>query len=777
MKGAPKAEQPPPTPTPLPSSSSQPPPSAEKYLTAPPSPAVGSPSALPPTDDTLEESSAAKLQAVQRGRSARREAEEAEEAIASVLERGREAYNSRARLNIEGGRRIVILFGPPGAGKGSQAPLIVEELGIPHLSTGDMLRAAVAAGSEVGAEASAVMEAGALVDDDLIVSVIRERIGAADCKNGFLLDGFPRRGGAGEADRRAPRRGAGRTLVVALEVPDAVLAERICGRWVPRRAAARTTRPSRRPRRCRRARRRPRRTARDDATSEPLAAARRHGGGANRPSLRVPCEDRAAPRRTMVLRCGRSTAASPLPQSATACAPPSAPRRRRRRPRAEVPVTLVQSWFSGFSLGGQSLEEIPVDGAAPAPAPPGLLARGLSVFGAALSPPRHRHARRRGTARNGRQGGVLGVGGGGDHRLLRSHERTPLMPSDGDPVHLRKEKYILVADASTSSGNPLSAEVAAGASWALPAQTYVQLHHLGKGEADGVRFGYEADAAIFKHPAIDVGGLTNLRQKLGERPAFEEASTKWGPNASADIDDVARVLCSSGMRWRRRSSSRQGARAQFGAILRNSLSLPFTPPKASDLVLWLQSVASTMGDVTLLLPLAARAPRRRHLKRRQGGDRREYLRTYDNAGGAYAKASDGAGLYCGVTGGTPNLLEANIEGEYVSDSVHQLPLPDAADDAAAEMARAAVPPTPLGPSAAREKSAEVIALFKSNAKGEKPARPMWEAKIAGGENGAPWKMKVVAPNLDAAAPATAPAAAPPRARACFPGPAAGCPAS
>ena len=103
MKGAPKAaaEQPPPTPTPLPSSSTQPPPSAEKYLTAPPSPAVGSPSALPPTDDTLEESSAAKLQAVQRGRSARREAEEAEEAVASVLERGREAYRSRAQLNVE----------------------------------------------------------------------------------------------------------------------------------------------------------------------------------------------------------------------------------------------------------------------------------------------------------------------------------------------------------------------------------------------------------------------------------------------------------------------------------------------------------------------------------------------------------------------------------------------------------------------------------------------------------------------------------------------------
>ena len=94
-----------------------------------------------------------------------------------------------------------------------------------------------------------------------------------------------------------------------------------------------------------------------------------------------------------------------------------------------------------------------------------------------------------------------------------------------------------------------------------------------------------------------------------------------------------------------------------------------------------------------------------------------YLRTYDNAGGAYAKASDGEGLYCGVTDGfiTPSLREANIESEYVSDSVHQLPLPDAAGDDAAETARAAVPPTPLGQSAAREKSAEVIALFKSNA--------------------------------------------------------------
>ena len=89
-------------------------------------------------------------------------------------------------------KTVVILFGPPGAGKGSQAPKIVEALKIPQLSTGDMLRAAVAAGSEVGKQAKDVMASGALVSDELVISVIKDRIKDADCKGGFILDGFPR---------------------------------------------------------------------------------------------------------------------------------------------------------------------------------------------------------------------------------------------------------------------------------------------------------------------------------------------------------------------------------------------------------------------------------------------------------------------------------------------------------------------------------------------------------------------------------------------------------
>eukprot|EP00928_Gymnodinium_smaydae_P037091 TRINITY_DN2580_c0_g2_i1.p1 TRINITY_DN2580_c0_g2~~TRINITY_DN2580_c0_g2_i1.p1 ORF type:complete len:555 (+),score=107.34 TRINITY_DN2580_c0_g2_i1:58-1722(+) len=130
-------------------------------------------------------------------------------------------------------RNIVILFGPPGAGKGSQAPKIVETLGIPQLSTGDMLRAAVAAGTEVGLQADSVMKSGGLVSDSLVVSIIKDRIKEDDCKGGFILDGFPRTvEQAKMLDEMLTVSNEKVRFVVALEVPDKVLTERICGRWI-----------------------------------------------------------------------------------------------------------------------------------------------------------------------------------------------------------------------------------------------------------------------------------------------------------------------------------------------------------------------------------------------------------------------------------------------------------------------------------------------------------------------------------------------------------------
>lgn len=86
----------------------------------------------------------------------------------------------------------IVLLGPPGAGKGTQAALLRERLGVPHVSTGDMLRAAVAAGTPVGRKAQAVMEAGKLVGDDIVIGIARDRLAEDDCRQGFLLDGFPR---------------------------------------------------------------------------------------------------------------------------------------------------------------------------------------------------------------------------------------------------------------------------------------------------------------------------------------------------------------------------------------------------------------------------------------------------------------------------------------------------------------------------------------------------------------------------------------------------------
>jgi len=130
-------------------------------------------------------------------------------------------------------RNIIILFGPPGAGKGTHAPKIEDMLGIPQLSTGDMLRAAVAAKTEVGKQAEAVMKAGGLVSDEIVVGIIRDRIKEPDCRFGFILDGFPRTLVQAQAlDAMLAEEGACVTKVVEFAVPDKVLEERITGRWI-----------------------------------------------------------------------------------------------------------------------------------------------------------------------------------------------------------------------------------------------------------------------------------------------------------------------------------------------------------------------------------------------------------------------------------------------------------------------------------------------------------------------------------------------------------------
>mmetsp|Transcript_3472 Transcript_3472/g.8590 ORF Transcript_3472/g.8590 Transcript_3472/m.8590 type:complete len:266 (+) Transcript_3472:91-888(+) len=130
-------------------------------------------------------------------------------------------------------RQIMILFGKPGAGKGTCGPKLEEVLQIPQLSTGDMLRAAVAAGTDVGKQAQAVMERGDLVTDEIVFKIIEERIQAHDCNNGFILDGMPRTvGQATMLDQLLCKSGERVTRVLCLDVPDQVLEERITGRWI-----------------------------------------------------------------------------------------------------------------------------------------------------------------------------------------------------------------------------------------------------------------------------------------------------------------------------------------------------------------------------------------------------------------------------------------------------------------------------------------------------------------------------------------------------------------
>jgi adenylate kinase len=128
-------------------------------------------------------------------------------------------------------QRNVILLGPPGAGKGTQAERIAVGYGLPHISTGEMLRAAVAAGTDMGLAAQKVMEAGALVPDEVVIGVVRDRLAQADAQDGFLLDGFPRtieqaeRLDAMLSDDARPV-----THVILIDVPEDELVERLAGR-------------------------------------------------------------------------------------------------------------------------------------------------------------------------------------------------------------------------------------------------------------------------------------------------------------------------------------------------------------------------------------------------------------------------------------------------------------------------------------------------------------------------------------------------------------------
>src|SRR6266850_1644853 len=151
----------------------------------------------------------------------------------------------------------LILLGPPGAGKGTQANFIREKYGIPQISTGDMLRAAVKAGTPLGMAAKKVMDAGQLVSDDIIIDLVGDRLKALDCKPGYLFDGFPRTIPQAEAMKKA---GVPIDYVLEIDVPDAEVIHRMSGRRVHP-ASGRSYHVKFNP---------PKREGRDDVTGEPL---------------------------------------------------------------------------------------------------------------------------------------------------------------------------------------------------------------------------------------------------------------------------------------------------------------------------------------------------------------------------------------------------------------------------------------------------------------------------------------------------------------------------
>lgn len=121
----------------------------------------------------------------------------------------------------------ILLLGAPGAGKGTQAHFLTKHFSIPQISTGDMLRAAVKSGSELGLEAKSLMDAGKLVTDELVIALVKERVKEEDCKNGFLLDGFPRTVPQADALKEA---GIDLDVILEFDVPDSIIVDRIVGR-------------------------------------------------------------------------------------------------------------------------------------------------------------------------------------------------------------------------------------------------------------------------------------------------------------------------------------------------------------------------------------------------------------------------------------------------------------------------------------------------------------------------------------------------------------------
>ena len=155
----------------------------------------------------------------------------------------------------------IILLGPPGAGKGTQANNLTRDYGLVQLSTGDMLRAAVKSGTEIGLKAKAVMEAGELVSDEIVAGIVKERIQQSDCANGFMLDGFPRTQVQAELlDQMLAELGVGIDRVIEFQVDNETVVQRISGRRIHQ-SSGRTYHVEFNP---------PKQEGRDDVTGEPL---------------------------------------------------------------------------------------------------------------------------------------------------------------------------------------------------------------------------------------------------------------------------------------------------------------------------------------------------------------------------------------------------------------------------------------------------------------------------------------------------------------------------